>query len=550
MTTPEDRALLEAAARLLSSKLRSSQELRDVVLALGQWLIAEVERSASTDEAPGSAAAEEPAGAPASSPATAADADPDRPGSATTLGRLDRPAPAAIRGPREVPPPLTLGTAITRATPPGGPRPAEPEAPAARTADVDLALIGRRARLKAASCRNFVPLRDARDNLYHDPDAAEREQECLAVMREQIAEGRAMEGCFLWVYWRDQSPPEDGTLLRIASCYEALADAADLTRSVLPADPEAAPQGLIDAMQLLAEAHCMLRIALEPSWLTSPDNDQNETHHWLRHQTAHRRILLPDYLRSDDVADPAMADDLRRRILEVGAATRSERAAEQKVLQAFRKIRWHAKQILNAPDEDRTEDYAKIGNAIASLLEMGVRPSDTRFREHLPTEVAAAFPASQMSSAVVQEAIHYTLERATPTEDENGWTDNEAERIADSAEIRRAAELIGGRSVVLIGGEPRNDQRERIESTLHTTVIWPALNEHGPGEPMRAPIARPEVVAVFVIKRLAGHLHIDEAREYARAAGKPCITLTHGYNPAQIARALLGQAADRLAPTA
>lgn len=51
---------------------------------------------------------------------------------------------------------------------------------------------------------------------------------------------------------------------------------------------------------------------------------------------------------------------------------------------------------------------------------------------------------------------------------------------------------------------------------------------------------------VVVIIKLTGHLHAEEAREYAEAAGKPCVLLSGGYNPEQVAMAILAQVSERL----
>jgi hypothetical protein len=51
---------------------------------------------------------------------------------------------------------------------------------------------------------------------------------------------------------------------------------------------------------------------------------------------------------------------------------------------------------------------------------------------------------------------------------------------------------------------------------------------------------------VLVLIKLTGHLHADEAQRYARAAGKPCVYLPAGYNPEQVAEALVQQAGERL----
>lgn len=101
--------------------------------------------------------------------------------------------------------------------------------------------------------------------------------------------------------------------------------------------------------------------------------------------------------------------------------------------------------------------------------------------------------------------------------------------------------------MVIIGGEPRPDAIARIEDAFELErAEWPALVEHGPGTPMRAPIERAETACVLVLIKLCGHLHAEEAAACAKAAGIPCVNLTAGYNPEQIADAVLRQASEKL----
>jgi len=54
---------------------------------------------------------------------------------------------------------------------------------------------------------------------------------------------------------------------------------------------------------------------------------------------------------------------------------------------------------------------------------------------------------------------------------------------------------------------------------------------------------------VIVLARLTGHHHADEARDYAREADVPVVTMPGGYNPEQVAEQVLQQAGDRLRTT-
>lgn len=104
-----------------------------------------------------------------------------------------------------------------------------------------------------------------------------------------------------------------------------------------------------------------------------------------------------------------------------------------------------------------------------------------------------------------------------------------------------------GGAMVIIGGEPRNDATDRIKDAFGLAeVTWVRLTMHGSGQPMRAPIARPRTRLVVVLVKLAGHHHAEAAAACAKAAGKPLVMLKAGYNPEQIADAVLQQASEQL----
>ena len=105
----------------------------------------------------------------------------------------------------------------------------------------------------------------------------------------------------------------------------------------------------------------------------------------------------------------------------------------------------------------------------------------------------------------------------------------------------------GGQGIVVIGGERNAEAVQRLTEAFELKdAEWVELTEHGPGTPMRAPIYRPDTAVVIVIIKLTGHLHSDEARDYAAAAGKPCVMLSGGYNPERVAAEIMEQASDRL----
>lgn len=444
--------------------------------------------------------------------------------------------------------PLTLGDGFARVSVPGSDAdlaaahrsavvpapPSEVESP--EREDVDLALVVERSRLKAASCRLFMRRRATAD----DPLT---ERQMLAEMNGMIERARSLRGCFLWVFWRDETQPEDDRLELIARNYEALAEGAELCHTILQSSPGVEQTHIETGFQMLAEANSALRQALRWTWLTNPDTDQDEAHDWLRRQTWERQIFVPRYMKVSDPGDPQRAPDLLGEIRSLAALLSERKAAVSRHESLFKRLRYHARR---APPEGTADphDCQRINDCVEDLLDSGVRPDDARLRVALGDLRADAFPAETPPGKFVLDVLS-TFEGAERVSaavlSESRWS----ERVLE------ARDLLKGSSVVVVGGERRPDAVDRLKEAFELDhVEWMALSEHGSAASLRAPISRRHTSLVIVLTKLTGHLHAEEARTYAREAGVPMVTMPAGYNPEQVAVQVLSQAADRLRATA
>jgi hypothetical protein len=111
----------------------------------------------------------------------------------------------------------------------------------------------------------------------------------------------------------------------------------------------------------------------------------------------------------------------------------------------------------------------------------------------------------------------------------------------------RVAELVRGRALLVIGGDPREDARARLRDAFELAdVHWPATSEGRPVPAELEPwIARADVAAVVLLIRWIRHALNDVAELCARH-DKPLARLPGGYNPAQVAHALLEQCGKKL----
>ncbi|QOJ01343.1 MAG: hypothetical protein HRU70_12950 [Phycisphaeraceae bacterium] len=403
--------------------------------------------------------------------------------------------------------------------------------------EIDLALVEKRCRLKAASCRLFIARRAAAA----DPDA---EREVLDRLNDMIAKAKAMVSCFLWVFWRNQAQPDDAILARIADCYDAQADAVALIQRVDAVADGRRVEDEESAFHLLAEANSALRVALADTWLSDDDRDQAETHVWLRRETAERRVFIERHMTGDDPADPTNAADLRSRIKALGKQLDDREAAGKKVKNALGQIKYHAGQLIKGRPEEAPAHWAKISDGVKRLNGMGVSPTDRRISEAVGPAAAAAWPGPSEGA----EFMAGVITRAMALKNEKPDTKR---AVADGREwsesVLAVRTLLRGKRMVVIGGEPNAEAVERLTQAFELKEAeWVELAEHGPGTPMRAPIYRSDTAVVIVIIKLTGHLHAEEAREYSTGAGKPCVMLSGGYNPERVAAEIMEQASSRL----
>lgn len=541
MNDTEIRELAESVAGLLRARAELSEPLRRAVGLIGKWLC---EIAEGTSAGRGVAGAQEQAAGASGTPAAPVPEVVVRARAADTARGL--PVASAVV-------PLKIGDAVVHVPTTGTTaelgraRAAAAEfdhggdgraGAHAGTSEIDLGLIEERCRLKAASCRLFIERRGA-------AAGSERERDALARMNAMLARGKALPGCFLWVFWRQETPPDDATLARIADCYDALAEGAALVRRIDEAEKGRRTEEEASAMRLLAEADSALRVALEETWLTEDDRDQSEAHLWLRRETAWRRVYVERFMSLDDPADPEGAGGLRERIAGAGGRLEARLAAAKGVRAELGRIRYHAGQVVKNRGEDSAGDWSRIADAVRRLEGLGVLASDARIAEAVGPGAGALWAEGSEGG----EVLRGVAARAAALAGVEGEAEDPAaaEPREWSARVLAVRDLLRGKRMVIIGGEPNEQAAERLTRAFELEEAeWVELAEHGPGGPMRAPIGRPDTAVVVVIVKLTGHLHADEARAHAAAAGKPCVLLSGGYNPERVAVEVLEQASERL----
>jgi len=111
--------------------------------------------------------------------------------------------------------------------------------------------------------------------------------------------------------------------------------------------------------------------------------------------------------------------------------------------------------------------------------------------------------------------------------------------------VRRAAELLRGQTIVLIGGDRRPMAVEALTAAFDLKeLIWVEGRDqtYADFEPQ---VARPDVAVVILAIRWSRH-GFGEVKEFCEKYNKLLVRLPGGYSPNQLAFHIMSQVGDRL----
>ena len=190
---------------------------------------------------------------------------------------------------------------------------------------------------------------------------------------------------------------------------------------------------------------------------------------------------------------------------------------------------------------ETAEDWPAIIAAVDALVSSGTQPSSRELRELLLPIIDGAPDRDDLPPGfhrVVREIDRFLATCPAPPS---------AQTAAEpSAEILSVARLLGGRSIILIGGDRRRDSQEAIRKAFNLhAVIWIETKEHQSIHAFEPLIARPEVALVLLAIRWSSHAFGD-VRHLCDAYGKPLVRLPGGYGPNQLALQILAQCSMQL----
>jgi hypothetical protein len=534
------RALRGVASRLASLVLED-ESLRKSLQQLVQ-AVASVEISEPAPPADESPAAAEPTTAIPSEPA----------------GPFNGAAPPPPAEPiRERLPPLTLGRVRTgfsgdtteryvstpRPTAPGdryaagdryagGPRARPGLSRFAPVTNEDLPLIESRCRLKAKGARWAA---DRRRRLN---EGADYHTEIEPKDREIIEQARALPDCFLWMnHPSGPSPSNLQTYEDVAGCFETVAAGTALVRELLE-DQDGQRAGFEQALDLLAEAQSALRSSVNAIDGGS-DSDQTRVYQWLKNTAAEQQIFIQRYMRADDPAEAVSWPQIDARIEALRSRFQNTRDHGRRQQARIKRIRYHLKAIQGGAGT--RHDWEVIAATVDELVSDGLPPSNRELRDLLlpvMEDVPELDPMPGGFQLVLREADRFLAER--PAGDEAPAAQQ------PSREVQEVAELLKGKSMVLIGGERRPHSHAALETAFGLEeLVWVEAREHESLDKFEPHVARPDVAVVVLAIRWSSHSYGD-VKVFCERYGKPLVRLPAGYNPNQVASHILSQCSGRL----
>lgn len=406
------------------------------------------------------------------------------------------------------------------------------EAPLRRRGD--FAAIAFRCRLKAEAGHWARAHWDALAERTLSPDD-------LHAREELIRRAKSVDGCWLWMLDSTWLHGDPDLLTLCAENYATVSAAAEMADRILPGERSE------ELLRLLAEAQSSLRAALLFVEIEH-DADQLDLFWWLRELGQTQRIYIDRHMRRDDPADPYNWPDLRAR-LQAWTQRHDSRAQNERTRATLlKKVEFHVKRLraASAPDE-LAEHRRAILEALGQWCRQGFYATDAELsRTVLPVYETVVEGAEEHDDAAAVLRAVDTL--AAQQEAQAETKEIETAPARRSAEVARAAELLRGRTVVLIGGDVRPLSKRRLERDLEIGELrWLSTSPHERHDSLIPDIVRDDVDLVMLAIRFTSHSH-GEFAEVCDRAGKPFVRLPGGYGSAQVAHQVLEQISERLAP--
>jgi len=354
---------------------------------------------------------------------------------------------------------------------------------------------------------------------------------------EFVKRAKQLADCFLWMcHITGPVPANPAQYEDVGSFFNALAEAIHLVEIILK--KRGSEDHFKAALHLLVEAQSALRLSVEK--IGGPvDSDQHEVYLCLRDFAAKKQFFIERYMCIDDPATESFKSILGR-IDALKDQVQHQQKQESKKRKLLDKVRFKVKQVLADP-KGTLEIWTSLIQSVVLLVQGGVPASNKELRDLL-LPVMEFFP-SQDYLPIEFELVMRELDQYTVA---SNVTDDLQFAAQPSREVAVVAQVLKGKSVVIIGGDRRPAAIEAIRNAFGLKeVVLVETNPHDSYEGFIPSVSRPNVALVLLAIRWASHSY-KEVRKVCDDLGIPFVRLPGGMNPNQIAAQILAQASKRL----
>jgi hypothetical protein len=244
-------------------------------------------------------------------------------------------------------------------------------------------------------------------------------------------------------------------------------------------------------------------------------------------------------MRADDPADPEAVGVLTKRISGLASRIRANQEHERLRQERLNTIRTHVD--LSSRGVQTMLNRQAIIEATVAIVSEGTSPSNIELREALIPIAPQLSEDAELPGEVqlvLREIDRFDRSQSTLSEDLPAST--------PTAEVVEAAELLKGKSVVLIGGVPTPERKQALQAALKLKEIdWIGGKERSSYTGFEPNIACPEVAVVLLATRWASK-SFSKAKGICEKYGKPLVRLPGGLGPNQVAVQILRQCGKRL----
>jgi len=204
------------------------------------------------------------------------------------------------------------------------------------------------------------------------------------------------------------------------------------------------------------------------------------------------------------------------------------------------KLKFHLAHIVAGTSASPEDDWRKLDELVPAALSQPPLPESRELRHLLELQLQR-LPERLLVENVY--ALQHELERVAKS-----GAHKPAPSSGPRTPVQEVADLLRGRTVLVVGGDSRRDHVERLRKAFELAELhWPNSRESNASFSAFEPfVARPEVALVLLLIKWNRHGITEELPAVCERYHKPVVRLTAGYNPEQVAVQILAQAGKRL----